>query len=80
MNNIVEIGKCPTWVRKKASALAKQASNVRAKSKKLTGLKNCYSVKVASNYRMIFSNTSSFFLCSHDHYDKKIKNMKRQGA
>ncbi|MER2492712.1 ParE family toxin-like protein [Catenovulum sediminis] len=80
MKKIKELGRCPGWVKSKPTDLVNKAELLRKKSKKLVGLRSCYSIRVASNYRMIFSNTSTFFLCSHDHYDKKIKNMKRQEA
>lgn len=80
MSRIVEIGKCPFWVKSKADSIVNQAGWLRSKSKKLSGLRSWYSIRVANNYRIIFSNTDTFFLCSHDHYNTKIRNIKRQGA
>lgn len=80
MNNITIVGKYPEWVKIKAHNIIKTTNKLRSSSKKLTGLKNYYSIKVSSNYRMLFSDSNNFFLCSHNHYDKKIKNIKRQGA
>jgi plasmid maintenance system killer protein len=48
--------------------------------KKLAGLKKHYSIKVSTNYRVLWSDSGDFFVGKHNHYDRKIKNIKRMGA
>mgnify|MGYP000050040753 CR=1 FL=1 len=80
MKNLTVLGHCPDRIIKKAILRFNQLSSINKLSKKLSGVRGYYSIKVSDNYRVLFSDTKNAFLCSHNQYDKKIKNIKRQGA
>ena len=80
MKEMTVLGKCPTWVLKKAKSLVEAANPTNKISKKLTGVKKYYSVRISTNYRVLLSDTGDFFVCTHNRYDKKIRNIKRNGA
>jgi hypothetical protein len=55
-------------------------NSIREGWKPLIGLKNAwYSFKLDINYRLLTDGRGTFFVGSHDAYEKKIKNLKRIG-
>ncbi|GGF67298.1 ParE family toxin-like protein [Alteromonas lipolytica] len=79
MKNITVLGYCPAWVETKARNIINEPSKMKVNSKKLAGLKSHYSVKLNQHYRLLFSDLSQIYLCGHNHYEKKIKNLKKVG-
>jgi len=80
MREMTVLGKCPNWVLIKAKFLIDTFNPIHKMSKKLTGVKKHYSIRISTNYRVLLTGTGDFFVCTHNHYDKKIKNIKRKGA
>ena len=80
MNKVIVLGKCPNWVLQKAKKLINTIGTNHKISKKLSGMKNHYSIKISTNYRVLWTDSGDFFVGKHNHYDRKIKNIKRMGA
>jgi hypothetical protein len=80
MNKIIVLGRCPNWVLQKAKTLINTAGAKHKISKKLAGMKNHYSIKISTNYRVLWTDSGDFFVGKHNHYDRKIKNIKRKGT
>jgi hypothetical protein len=77
---IIILGHCPNRVIHKAHFLLSTSETLHKVSKKLSGIKRYSSIKINTNFRVLLSNNGKVFLCSHKHYEKKIKNLKRIGA
>ncbi|MBH0074020.1 hypothetical protein I6F48_00380 [Pseudoalteromonas sp. SWYJ118] len=80
MKNMTVLGKCPNWVLLKAKSLVESFDPQHKISKKLAGMKSHYSIKISTNYRVLLTGTGEVFVCKHNHYDRKIKNIKRKGV
>jgi len=80
MSSLTTLGNCPHWVITKAKSLLNDFSQSKRVAKKIIGLKNYYSLKISTNYRILLSNTGKVFICSHSRYEKKIHNLKRCGG
>lgn len=79
MPQIQVIKKCPNRVITKAESILNEIRALRhGKCKKLSGLKNVYSIKVDHDYRILISDKQVIFIGSHASYEKKIKIMKRK--
>ena len=77
---MIMLGKCPNWVLQKAKTIINNADAKHKVSKKLSCMKNYYSVKISTNYRVLWADSGDFFVGKHNHYDRKIKNIKRKGT
>lgn len=77
MLRIEIMGTCPNKIINKAKKLLDLPDMSSVSYKKLSGIKKAYSIRVNQNYRVLIANGTNAYIGSHNHYDKKIKNLKK---
>lgn len=82
MRKIIFGKSIPKSKREKSVKLIKNFESIQSGKKKISSLRDCLSIKLDSNYRILSFQFSTenrvYYVLNHDDYIKKIKNIKNQ--